>query len=70
MWLENGKESKERYGFGKKDRFSENQILPSFSLNFQLHLNKDKEYANESSFSSIDRSIKSEEEYYLSLNRM
>ncbi len=70
MLLEKGKECKERYEFGKKDRFLENQILSLFYLDFQLCLNEDEEYDSESSFSSIDRSIKSEEEQYLSLNRM
>ncbi len=67
--LEKGKECKE-VGFGVIDRVLENKNLPSFSLNFQLYSNKDNEYANESSFSFIERSIKSEEEQYLSLNRM
>ena len=43
MLLEKGKECKERYEFGKKDRFLENQILSSFSLNLLVgnaeHLN-------------------------------
>ncbi len=69
MEIKRGIECKERE-FGVKDRLLENKSLPTFSLNFQLYSNKDNEYTNESSFSFIDRSIKSEEEQYLSLNRM